>query len=335
MTQFSIHNSLILLLFLFNRSAGTNLPTGIFSGSVITDSSSYQLTITVDENGGIKTQNSYDCGNSKPVFPTFFEDGLLKYNMNFDEGSWFDRNYLGACLSPASVVLKHKSEAEWSYEATQGGKTTSGSLTFQCTKECNIGSKCNSFYLAENNGSGFGACEALQSLDAWNKHVNEGTTCPLSNIASATTSDLRTTILEISRTLDSMTCLTDSDCSADTITDSLPTLMLQGQQILSVPAQSKSDTTEMTIQRQEDDVIISYTYKNNGSSVCAETILTIRNDKGAILGEEFPVSSRSEPVCADICFGYIDYNLYYQVSAKEGVPSDASTNDSNNIFNRE
>ena len=247
------------------------LPTGKFTG-VFTckDGISNQISITTDEDG-IQHQNlDMGCGNNDPISPSSFEDGKLEYTTNSDYGSWFNRKNKGECMSGASVILQHESENEWTFEYTVSSETSTGTLTFQCTKECENRSKCNGVYSSDDNGDSFGVCEALEPLDAWNDELNDSAICPLPNLPNAVDTDTRITVVEITRTLNSTTCNNDAvdDCSSEILIDLLPSLMLLGHEVLvAVPSTSESDTTEIVLQRQDDDVVISYTVSFEACSV--------------------------------------------------------------------
>lgn len=204
------------------------------------------------------------CGNNNPISPLSFEEGRLEYTMNFDYGSYFDFRYMTNCMSPANIVLEHDHGEFWNYTFSINGEVTAGTLTFQCTKECEDQSKCNSIY--EDEKDTFGMCEVLESFDSWNELVNNGAICPISNLESAKEIDTRVTIVEISRTLITTVCEYDTNaCSTDTINDELPSLTLNGQEVLVAPSPSENDNTEMTIQRQGNLVTLSYTVSSQFS----------------------------------------------------------------------
>lgn len=237
---------------------GDVLAAGVFSGRTSTASTQNTdpVSITVDREGGIKAYNhDFKCGNSEPVVPTSFKNGELKYSIEFDIGSFFDKRYLVQCM-PADVTLTHESEEKWTYKRVTTDGSSSGTLTFLCAEECDVGSVCQSVYSPEDNGAGFGRCEALGSFDEWNAHVNEGALCPLPTLTPATEDDERTAVVEIDRQLDSEVC-----GASDTILDSLPDLVLRGGEVLVTEAPNESDTTVMAIQRQDDAVVISYTVR--------------------------------------------------------------------------
>jgi len=157
-------------------------------------------------------------------------------------------------------------------------------------------------------------CEVLESFDSWNELVNNGAICPISNLESAKEIDTRVTIIEISRTLITTVCEYDtSACSTDTIDDELPSLTLNGQEVLVAPSPSENDNTEMTIQRQGNLVTLSYTYYHGGELQCVTETLSIGNS----IAKEILVSMMYDTVCADfVCFGDITYSLSYHIKAR-------------------